>query len=102
MTNSSEEFHRMLGNNYVSAIQSSAPPATMRYQPKPTNVCVCTNRSNHFTAMNETIADTTVASMSIIHFSCPPEEWRSALNISNPPAASIVGMLTRKENSVAA
>ena len=44
---------------------SSSPPSATRYQPNALNVCVCTKRSNHFTAANETIAETTRPSATI-------------------------------------
>ena len=72
--------------------------------PKPMKVWLCTKRSSHFTAMKETMAATTAASASIAQsgVGAPGFGASTALAVLNAPAASRVGMPTRKENSVAA
>ena len=79
-------------------------PTAIRYQPKATKVWVCTYRSSHLTAINETIAATTNATKTIAQssFGASAAGWCNALKIFNPLAASMVGIPTRKENSVAA
>ena len=65
-------------------------------------LCVCTYRSNHFTAANETTPETTVPNNNIPQFSVAPPPFETSFKILYPPAANIVGIPTRNENSVAA
>src|SRR4029450_13961485 len=66
------------------------------------NVWLCTKRRSHLTAANETMADTIVPSTSIPQSGAttPASRCFNALKIFSPPAPTIVGMPTRKENSV--
>ena len=74
----------------------------MRYQPKATKSCVCTQRSSQRTTTNAVTAETTVPSTSRPHSVGGPLGWRTACTVSSAPAASSVGTPTRNENSVAA
>jgi hypothetical protein len=54
---------------YLSNRRKIPIPRAMRYQPKALNVWDYTNRRSHFTAMNETIAATTVLIKIMLQFS---------------------------------
>src|SRR5437773_11421249 len=77
-------------------------PKPMRYQPNPLNVCDWTNRSSHLTVANAVTAAATVPSKTSSQAAASPLECYKVCWISQAPAASIVGIPTKKENSVAA